>query len=244
MSAPSEFNDIMDILSETRRVMEMEAERRRRPLAERRAEDRERNLAEFKHSSELCIFQPTPARGAKAECSYDDCLHESTQGRRIKQDYRITTTDTDSKPYYHVDCFEAMVDVQELLACNKLCADKSPYRWNNGRPWQWSLMFRKWFEHKGCISLDAIAAYIDEWERYEEELPEFSRKCFQAQREKNPGGEEIKGPKKPILRGYTTRKEDSCTLSAVMKHECSEKLREIFAFRGIQFEGMENPEWE
>ncbi|KAI1748106.1 hypothetical protein F4782DRAFT_518200 [Xylaria castorea] len=242
MSAPPAQNDAWDILLETRRTMDLENERRRRPLAERREEDREENLTKFKYSSEICLFQPTPEMGARAECSYEDCLHENTQGQRITQHYRITTTDTYSKPYYHVDCFEAMVDVQELLACDKLCADNSPYRWNNNWPWQWSLMFRKWFEHKGCINLDALAAYIDKWESYEAELPGFSRKFIDAQLKKEPGWEQMKGPKKPILEGYTTSKEGSCELSAIMKHEYREKMSQKFAFSGLQFEGVVNPE--
>ncbi|KAH8158549.1 hypothetical protein CIB48_g9694 [Xylaria polymorpha] len=236
---------------ERRRILEMmrgyevEEERRRQLTpAERLAEDRASHLRYFRHCDARCLFQPTPGRGAAARCSFPGCLHENTEGLHIRQDFRITTANTSPKTYYHVDYFEAMVDVQDLLARDKLVADNSPYNWNNRWPWQWGLMFRKWFEHKGCISLDRIAAYIDDYEAYKNDLGEFSAKYIDAQVKKEPGWEEMKGPRKPILEDYTTSEQDSCKLSAVMDHKDCDKMSGQFEITGLQFTGVVYPELE
>ncbi|KAH8752337.1 hypothetical protein F5882DRAFT_420028 [Hyaloscypha sp. PMI_1271] len=40
------------------------------------------------------------------------------------------------------------------------------YRWNNGWPWTWGLMLRKWFEHSGGVDLARIAEFIDAYDTF------------------------------------------------------------------------------
>jgi hypothetical protein len=111
-----------------------------------------------------------------------------------------------------------MIDLEKLIPSKFKMA---------GAPWQWGLIIRKWFEHKGCISLDKVAAYIEEWEAYEKERDEFSgewitwssnhREC-KAEPGTCPCPPRPKGPDKPVLKDYTTSEEDGCSLSAVLEH--------------------------
>ena len=41
------------------------------------------------------------------------------------------------------------------------------YRWNNGWPWTWGLMLRKWFEHSAGVDLARIAEFIDAYDTFQ-----------------------------------------------------------------------------
>ncbi|OBT63349.1 hypothetical protein VE03_07192 [Pseudogymnoascus sp. 23342-1-I1] len=51
-----------------------------------------------------------------------------------------------------------MIDLPSL-APSRFKLDTDGYRWNNGWPWTWGLMLRKWFQHSGCVDLARIAEY-------------------------------------------------------------------------------------
>jgi hypothetical protein len=111
-----------------------------------------------------------------------------------------------------------MIDLEKLIP-SKFKTD--------GAPWQWGLIIRMWFEHKGCISLDKVAAYLEEWEVYKKERGEFSgewivwsrnhRKC-KAEPGTCPCPPPPKGPDKPVLKDYTTSEEDGCNLCDALEH--------------------------
>jgi len=96
-----------------------------------------------------------------------------------------------------------------------------------GASWQWGLIIRKWFEHKGCISLDKVAAYLEEQEAYEKEHKDFSREWIIWSRNHReckakpgpcPCPPPPKGPDKPVLKDYTTSEEDGCNLCDALEH--------------------------
>jgi len=156
---------------------EMEAEgkpRRNLPPAERLEEAGQNFLRQLERNDRMVfLLQETPPRHpGRAQCQAEDCLYvhaEKANGRYITDDHRICVdrgTSYDGKSYYHVLCLECMIDLEELVPSKFKMA---------GTPGRWSLMFRKWFEHKGCINLDKIAAYLEEREAFKEKLGEFSR---------------------------------------------------------------------
>jgi hypothetical protein len=111
-----------------------------------------------------------------------------------------------------------MIDLEELIPSKFKMA---------GAPWRWGLIIRKWFEHKGCISLDKVAAYLEEWEAYEKERDDFSGEWIMWSRnyrecKAEPGTCSCppppKGPDKPVLKDYTTSEEDGCNLWDVLEH--------------------------
>jgi hypothetical protein len=59
-----------------------------------------------------------------------------------------------------------MVDLKDLVPSRLKMA---------GEPWRWGLMILKWFEHKGCISLDKITAYLEERDAFKKEDRDFTR---------------------------------------------------------------------
>ncbi|KAK3934583.1 hypothetical protein QBC46DRAFT_219984, partial [Diplogelasinospora grovesii] len=121
--------------------------------------------------------------------------------------------------YYHVPCFDTMVEAKSLFPSGKFKIDTRR---------SWGLMERKWFEHRSCISLGKIEAYIESCEKYDEELEEWYQansrwwNVHYQQRETKPDGSESEPPcgcpprpqepDEPVLRDYTVAKEDACSL--------------------------------
>jgi len=83
---------------------------------------------------------------------------EETGDYKIYDDYRIMLT-AQERQYFHVICLESALELISLVP-ERLKLDASPYSWNHNWPWTWSLMLRKWFEHRGQINLDKIVQYI------------------------------------------------------------------------------------
>lgn len=176
---------------------------------------------------------PRNHRG-RARCRAEDCVYvlaNHPDGRYITDDYRICVDkgrSSSGKHYYHVLCFECMIDLKPLI---------SSKFWMAGPSWIWGLMVRKWFKHKGSIALDKIALFLEERDAYNKENREFSgayitwsrdhRKCEAGLRTCSCPPEP-KGPDKPVLKDYTTRGEEGCNLSDVLHHPRVEDPLEEF----------------
>lgn len=187
--------------------------------AERLSEDRDENLRSFKDSDDEVLFQATPMRGRKPGCLYDDCLFSASGRRIISEEYRVAVPSLGTKKYYHVECFETMVDVEELLACGKFLPNT-----NAGSPPILPLMFCTWFAYKGHIDLDNISSFIDRVDAFEAEIRDFSTQVIEAQLRKDPIWKEWKVPQKPCPEDYIKPCQEFCKLSVVMKHRRSERL--------------------
>ncbi|KAG7284726.1 hypothetical protein NEMBOFW57_009335 [Staphylotrichum longicolle] len=161
--------------------------------AAERLEEKGRTLYRgFERFSGTIILQETPAsHNAGARCrAEDDCLqrvlleaalreklrensnlrynHDHYRKRgHIDDDYRILVSRGPfDKKYYHIRCFETMVDLAPLIP-DKFFLDTTTSRVGPFEaPPEWGLMFRTWFEHKGQIDLEKIAAYIDAEKAY------------------------------------------------------------------------------
>ncbi|CAI6091498.1 unnamed protein product [Clonostachys chloroleuca] len=84
------------------------------------------------------------------------------------------------------------------------------FRLYNG---EWGLLVRKWYEHRGCIDVDVISAYIAAHNTYENELKKRSQ------------DEDAQPPTEPTLSDYTTGNPVSHCLWDVLNHEYSEKMK-------------------
>lgn len=133
-----------------------------------------------------------------------------------------------------------MLDLSSL-APSRFGLDTASYRWNNGWPWQWGLILRKWFEHSGRINLDKISAYIEAHDTFKEELGNFSTKHidwqithFECNSDRKSCGypPEPEGPETPILKDYTTQEDEKCPLSDILRHPYSKRLATTFSVHG------------
>jgi hypothetical protein len=204
-----------------------EEERRHNlPPAERLKEDGQELLRELEDNDRMVfLLQETPLRHfRRARCRAGDCFYvqaKNPNGRDITDDYRICVdkgVSYDGKHYYHVLYFDWMIDLEKLIPSKFKMA---------GTSWQWGVIIRKWFEHKGCISLDKVAAYLEEQEAYEKEHKDFSREWIIWSRNHReckakpgpcPCPPPPKGPDKPVLKDYTTSEEDGCNLCDALEH--------------------------
>jgi hypothetical protein len=196
------------------------------PPVERLKEDGQELLRQLERNDRMVfLLQETPPRHpGRAQCRVEDCFYvqaKKAKGRYITDDYRICVdrdTSYNGKSYYHVLCFGCMIDLEELIPSKFKMA---------GTPGRWGLMFQKWFEHKGCINLDKIVAYLEEREAFKKKLGEFSGEWIEwsiNHRECNaepctcpcPPLPEV--PDEPVLKDYTTSEEDGCSLYDVLEH--------------------------
>ena len=221
------FQEALEEMEANKEKWAAEEERRHNlPPAERLKEDGQGLLRELENNDRMVfLLQETPLRHfRRARCQAGDCFYvqaKNPSGHDITQDYRICVdkgTSYNGKYYYHVLCFNWMIDLEELIPSKFKMA---------GAPWQWGLIIRKWFEHKGCISLDKVAAYLEEWEVYEKERNDFSGEWIMWSRnhrecKAEPGTCSCpplrNGPDKPVLKDYTTSEEDGCDLCDVLEH--------------------------
>jgi hypothetical protein len=125
-----------------------------------------------------------------------------------------------TKHYYHVACFEHMVDLKSLLP-SKFKMDPAQGRM--------PLMVELWFHQQGCIDLDKIGAYFDALDLYDEaekvssaEYIEWqvghNRKCGGKPRSECECPPQPSFPEEPILRKYKTGKENPHDLVQVLQH--------------------------
>jgi len=114
-------------------------------------------------------------------------------------------------------CSDLMVDLEDLI----------PTKFRLDPQASWGLLIRKWFEHKGCISLDKLATYIEAYKAYQEKHSDFSsiwikwprdhRRC-EADQATCACPPKPQPPEKPVLKDYSTGEESRCILRDVVKH--------------------------
>jgi hypothetical protein len=200
--------------------------------AERLERTGQRLFRGFERFRGTIILQETPVRhngGARCRAE-DDCLQrvmvETTLREMLREnsnlqynddryrkrgniddDYRILVNRGPfDKEYYHIRCFETMMDLAPLIP-DKFFLDTNT---SNVGPFEappsWGLMFRNWFENKGHIDLEKIAAYID---------------AEKAYRDIEGGSDSDTHPPntaRPVLRDHVTAAGGGCSLSDVVQH--------------------------
>jgi hypothetical protein len=108
------------------------------------------------------------SRSTRASCrAGDDCFYAS-RIRAIQDEFRIRVEGVRgrfdpahyrAKHYYHVLCFEAMMDLEEMIPSGKFVCDSDE---------NWGLLVRKWFQHRGRINEKVLVEYIKEREEWNE----------------------------------------------------------------------------
>jgi hypothetical protein len=172
------------------------------------------------------------ARCRAACCSFAE--EEELSKIEIRDNYRIVLTGQGGQ-YFHVSCFEKMLDLPSLTPSQSKL-DTDSYRWNQNWPWPWGIMPRKWSEHGGRVELDKIAEYITACDTYDEDEDDFDtqwidwqlahqRKCFDRDCECPPAPRGLEGP---ILKDYKTMEGETCSVSEVLRHPSVEILASSF----------------
>lgn len=192
----------------------------------------------FERFSGTIILQQTPVSyngGARCRAE-DDCLQRVRVEARLREmlrensklqynddryrqrgtihdHYRILVNRGPSdKRYYHVCCFETMVDLAPLIP-DKFFLDTTTSRVGPlEAPPTWGLMFRTWFEHKGNIDLEKVAAYID---------------AEKAHREIEGASDPDTHPPntaRPVLRDHVTAAGGGCSLYDVVQHPSCDSM--------------------
>ncbi|KAK3290997.1 uncharacterized protein B0H64DRAFT_50572 [Chaetomium fimeti] len=182
----------------------------------------------FERSRGTIILQEAPAsRNGRARCRAEhDCLQrvmvEAMLRERLREnkgfqynedrymkrgyiddDYRIVVNRGPSdKKYYHVRCFETMVDLAPLIP-DKFFLDTTA---SNVGPPLWGLMFRNWFQNKGCVDLEKIAAYIN------------AAKAYRDIEGDSDSDTHPPNTSRPVLRDHVTAAGGGCSLSDVVRH--------------------------
>jgi hypothetical protein len=217
-----------------------EAERcRNLSTTERLEEDGQTLLRDVERLNKAIVLQKAPRNdNSGARCGADEgCLsvhrmrqifgedtdlqHVRPDPRLIRDQYRIFI-DKESLDkrclYYHLECFEAMVDLKSLVP-DKFSLDTSTV---GGLP-SWGLMLREWFEKKGNVALDEIAAYIDAEKAY------HGVRC------------DLRDPAtRPVLRDYITAEGGGCSLSDVVQHRYCHLMANTWTSR----QGPSGVEWK
>lgn len=182
------------------------------------------------------LLQPSPPRHmGRSQCRAVECPITDTSPRdmgRIMDDYRIVLVSDDRK-YFHISCLEKMIGLPSL-APSRFKLDTEGYRWNDGWPWTWGLMLRKWFEHSGCIDLAKIAEYIDAYDTFQKETYDSSTEHIDWQithlRECTtdhgscgcPPEPEV--PVAPTLEDYKMGEAEVCSIGEVLRHPYVERM--------------------
>jgi hypothetical protein len=190
----------------------------------------------FERSRETIILQKTPVSpngGARCRAE-DDCLqrvmvettlrerrrensnlqynHDRYRKRGIIHDdyYRILVNRGPfDKKYYHIRCFETMVDLAPLIP-DKFFLDTNT---SNIGPPSWGLMFRNWFENRGHIDLEKIAAYVD------------AEKAYWGIKGDSDGDTHPPNTARPVLRDHVTAAGEGCSLTDVVEHRYCDLMR-------------------
>jgi hypothetical protein len=209
---------------------ELEAERQRRqnlgPM-ERLREDGQTLQREIVSNQDTFVTLEV-SRSARARCrAEDDCIYAQAEGvtaHPITTKFRIrvdgVTDLTFWRPkthYYHVACFDHMVDLADLI----------PKKFQLDHQRLWGLLIRRWFKHTGRINLEKLATYIKEFETYRESHSDFSTAWTQwtlghgrceADQATCACPPKPQPPEKPVLKDYTTGEEETCSMGELMKH--------------------------
>lgn len=149
---------------EAQRVRDEAEQERRRGLSPgvRAAEDGASLLDEILSDAGFVVVLEYSASN-RAKCRAEDCIeteHSEPTGPLIVGDYRIRLEMPrnyekmrvwDTKHYYHVPCFERMIDLQRLFPAKLKLA---------GGPGSWGIILRRWYERDGVIDLAKIDKFI------------------------------------------------------------------------------------
>jgi hypothetical protein len=207
------------------RVAESERRLNLGPM-ERLREDGEKLRSKIlSHEDMLVTFEES--RSARARCrAEDDCIYVQAgvpTGRAITTECRIRVDGVKdlmfwlpTTHYYHVACFNQMVDLLELIPAK--------FRLDHQTPW--GILIRKWYEHHGHVDLNKLTTYIEAFKAYDEKKSEFSSELIkwsrghqQCEADQAACGcpSKPQPPEKPILKDYTIEEEE-CSLRAVVTH--------------------------
>jgi len=130
---------------------------------ERLAEDGAKLLQEIESNDDMVAVLEA-SRSARAGCRASDCFYYR-RDRAIQDEFRIRLENVRgeldhyrTKHYYHVLCFEAMMDLEGMIPARKFLCDPNH---------NWGLIVRKWFEHRGRIDPKVLVEFIKEREGWE-----------------------------------------------------------------------------
>ncbi|CAK7204315.1 hypothetical protein SEUCBS139899_007070 [Sporothrix eucalyptigena] len=257
-------NFLHDREGRERLMREFQAERERRDgltPAERLREDGDTLLPRLRDAKAQITLQQTPqSYNGGARCrAEDDCLVKRAaedsgkdfpywyDPKKIKDKFRIHVDQGNfnypyRNMYYHVVCFEAMVDLAPLVL-DLFSLDTQPYKGSLYSIPQWGVMFRKWFAHRGQINLGKIEEYItaeltrdkqygDVVERWEE--THKSRECEKRFGLGTPCDcpQRPEWPERPILRDYVaTTGDEGCSLAHIVYHRYCEEMEQTWIIR-------------
>lgn len=230
------------------REAEYEAEEERRKgltLAARLKEDGDTLLPQLRDAKAEITLQQTPVSyngGARCragndclfKCAMDDSgtvFPEWYDPTKIKDEFRIHIErgSYDRHMYYHVACFEAMIDLAPLVP-DLFSLDTQPYKGDLYSIPRWGVMFRKWFAHRGQINLGKIEEYIMAEHARDEQYCELIKRWEEIH--KSRGCEKRfdlgalcdcpqrpKWPERPILRDHVAATGDKgCSLADIVHH--------------------------
>lgn len=184
--------------------------------------------AEIRNNPDMIAFLEI-SRSKRAQCrAKEDCFYfrnNAECGKFIWSDARICVEVPEyqlmgwgSKQYYHVQCISCMISPEDLIP-DKFMLEGS-----------WGLMVRKWYQHKGCVDLDNIAAYIGRYKAYEKKVVDWDEKyadwSLHHRRHCKDGSDPAtcgcppapNAPDKPVLQNYTTGQK-KVELWEVMLHD-------------------------
>ncbi|OAA62001.1 hypothetical protein SPI_04860 [Niveomyces insectorum RCEF 264] len=236
------------ILANCLRDREAETERRNRlSPAARLQENGARLLPQLIDAGASITLQITPfnSRGGALCRAGNDCyikraveegsevdIPPGREPQKIQDGFRIHVDE--SKPYasgrqsyYHVACFETMMDLEGLVP-DMFSLEVKPYKGDYTQLPTYGLMFRKWFEHKGKINLQKIEEYIERdmasREQYADELRRWQENHEARECDKRFGfGRGCDCPpqpekQRPILRDYVVAGDGGCRLFDIVHH--------------------------
>ncbi|KAI0380709.1 hypothetical protein F5Y04DRAFT_257216 [Hypomontagnella monticulosa] len=235
--------DFMEKLAAATQAFEAERERHRNldPMERLREDGQELQRKILSNQNMSVTFEVS--RSSRARCrAEDDCLHvqaEFPTGKTIIDNCR-TRVDGVNDPlhwhpatyYYHVLCFDQMVDLVDLI----------PNKFQLAGHTAWGLMIRKWFEYKGCIDLEKLAIYIEAVKAYKEKILALSTPWIewdhghrQCEADKTPCTcpPRPEAPEEPVLKNdYTTTEEERCSLGELVEHPNFDDICDQFWFTG------------
>lgn len=145
-----------------------EAEQARRASlhpTERLVEDGTKLRQAMEENADMVALLEVPLSDRSC-CRAGDCFYPDS---RITQEFRVRVENVRgelshyrTRQYYHLLCFEAMTNLEEMIASSKFGYDVSG---------GWGLMVTQWFEHRGWIDLDKVVQYIKNRNDWEKEHP-------------------------------------------------------------------------
>lgn len=212
---------------------EQKAEQIRREAlspAERLREDGEKLQQKIETDDEMHVILETSIIN-RAKCrAAEDCLEQLTSPYNqigISYQYRICVQGVENQEWfgrrkdcYHVRCFSHMVDLYALM----------PSKFTlHGATVRWPLMVQKWYQHKGHIDLDKIAAHISDQQAYLEVIYERSDNqsdwdhnhllhCLEEPEKECKCPEMPPRPPKPTLESGAAEGKDRYSLVDVLEH--------------------------